>query len=186
MKKLPWLLLPVLLGGGAAPAAAATSDLGKAAPGHDAAVNHPHNLLLNRGIVHPPQDKRTSTSSARAVDASRDQDALTIDVSPSLPNQPNPKTSAPLPPRDDEQQVPTTPLPPPPPDRRNGQPLVITLRTPSSKTRASRAADSEPPDANQAGASSAGEAGNPASANRVIAGMSAGLVSVMLIFTVFL
>ncbi|KAL2149456.1 hypothetical protein VTH82DRAFT_8107 [Thermothelomyces myriococcoides] len=32
----------------------------------------------------------------------------------------------------------------------------------------------------------AGKAGNPASANRAIAGMSVGLVSVMLIFTIFL
>ncbi|KAL1838568.1 hypothetical protein VTJ49DRAFT_2528 [Mycothermus thermophilus] len=185
MKKLPWLLLPVLLGGGAAPAAAATSDLGKAAPGHDAVVNHPHNLLLNRGIAYPPQDKRASASSARADDVPRDQDALTIAVSVSLPNQTKPKTRAPLPPRVHEQQVPAAP---PPPDRRDGLPVVITSRTPSSKSSASRNADSEPPgaDHDQAGASSAGEAGNPASANRAIAGMSVGLVSVMLFFTVFL
>jgi hypothetical protein len=78
---------------------------------------------------------------------------------------------------------------------------VITLRTTTNNnkappdTRDSSAQQTEPPppsdydyddpDVDKA-SSSAAETGNPASANRAIAGMGVGLVSVMLIFTVFL
>ncbi|KAL2147852.1 hypothetical protein VTI28DRAFT_3330 [Corynascus sepedonium] len=46
--------------------------------------------------------------------------------------------------------------------------------------------DPDPDTAATSAANGAGKTGNPASANRAIAGMGVGLVSVMLIFTIFL
>ncbi|KAL2160369.1 hypothetical protein VTH06DRAFT_1542 [Thermothelomyces fergusii] len=76
-------------------------------------------------------------------------------------------------------------------------PVIITLRTATGAEGGStiQPSPSPPSDSDHdpklddaaAGASNgAGKAGNPASANRAIAGMSVGLVSVMLIFTIFL
>ncbi|AEO61753.1 hypothetical protein MYCTH_2312275 [Thermothelomyces thermophilus ATCC 42464] len=88
-----------------------------------------------------------------------------------------------------------------------GEPPVITFRTsngalsgaegdpavrpPSSASSASSASldsdhDLEFDEDSASASNGAGKAGNPASANRAIAGMSVGLVSVMLIFTIFL
>ncbi|KAL2180034.1 uncharacterized protein P884DRAFT_97613 [Thermothelomyces heterothallicus CBS 202.75] len=79
-----------------------------------------------------------------------------------------------------------------------GERPVITFRTSNgalSGAEGDPAVRPPPPDSDHdlefdedsaSASNGAGKAGNPASANRAIAGMSVGLVSVMLIFTIFL
>ncbi len=61
---------------------------------------------------------------------------------------------------------------------------IITVRTPPAGS--DQDPDPDPPAASTSGTLKGAEERNPASANRAIAGMGAGLVSVMLVFVVFL
>ncbi|KAK4120838.1 hypothetical protein N657DRAFT_143568 [Parathielavia appendiculata] len=170
--KLPWLL-PALLGSGAA---AGLDKVGIAVG--DKVWTVESRVYLGKGITYQEQDSEDGASiqSASANSIPAALDTLNMD----LPNKTKPGLNY--------------------PDTGDAAP-IITLKSASNNAAQS---PEDGPSSQQAGPSSGlshdpsgldesstrpsrrAETKNPASANRAIAGMGVGLVSVMLIFTVFL
>lgn len=166
--KLSWLAPALLVGGGAAVVSDKVLVNGK---------------VILKAVPYQRQDTRpdgTSIQSPSANTITVDLDTLKIAL-PSQKNRTEPKLTVQRDAPDSGHHEETMP--------------VITLRAtsrdpqdpPPQQQPESRGPDHSPDlDEVSAGASHGPETKNPASANRAIAGMSVGLVSVMLIFTVFL
>jgi len=165
--KLSWLLPGLLVGGGAAMGIVSDKVLGS------------EGKVILKGIPFQKQDRHQEGASIQSPSANAiavDLDALNV----ALPNRTKSLITA------QAREAPN------PEQDYEKKPPVITLRTSNSAP-----PDTEDPPARRAEPSLSGEAStgasngaaktvNPASANRAIAGMGVGLVSVMLIFTIFL
>ncbi|KAK4043559.1 hypothetical protein C8A01DRAFT_32286 [Parachaetomium inaequale] len=171
--KLSWLV-PVLVGGGAA------AGLDKVGIVSDKVAEV---KVLLKGVTYQRQARNPEGASIQSPSAN----AVTVDLDTlniALPNRTKPKLTIQREDQHDEAlpviTLRTTTANNAPPDTQDSSTQQTELPLPSDY-------DSDVDEALSSSASNAAaETGNPASANRAIAGMGVGLVSVMLIFTVFL